>query len=525
MHHVPETFHAGIFLTNEDGVTTAILDGDGFGVAMGDILGSGLGAALVDRDGFSVEDTEGNVLWTVDTEGSVHNIPETFNAGIIVPQQFGGEDTGTMIIDNVGVSFEDPDGRETSSLTDFGLKVNMFDFLGDRQGAVSVDNDGIRVEDENGNPKFLVNTERSEHYVPEIFYAGIEVKDGSATVWSVDSEKSVHNVPEEFNAGIEVKDGSGSTVWSVDSEQSVHNIPEVFNAGIDLTNGGGVTTAFLDGDGLGVEMVNGVALVNLSGFSIENFQGNVLWSVDDEESVHNIPEVFNAGIEVNLPNGGKVIIGEDDGLQGVFLKDPIDGSLRAAIKFVGPETFLSSDNVSTTNVSAFGLFGELVSATDGDFFGNVSVGGDLTVTGKITAGSIDPLFMESFLVSSEESYESGDVLVIDPSGNGVRLSYEAYDTGVIGVVAPDATVDGNGEILAVIMGAHGPIAEDGSRLVGYVKADASYGAIQAGDLLTTSETPGHAMVASDPKIGTILGKALEPLAEGQGLIRVFITLQ
>ena len=58
-----------------------------------------------------------------------------------------------------------------------------------------------------------------------------------------------------------------------------------------------------------------------------------------------------------------------------------------------------------------------------------------------------------------------------------------------------------------------------------MKVDATYGAIQAGDLLTTSPTPGYAMKATNPQIGTILGKALEPLEDGQGLIKVFITLQ
>ncbi len=42
--------------------------------------------------------------------------------------------------------------------------------------------------------------------------------------------------------------------------------------------------------------------------------------------------------------------------------------------------------------------------------------------------------------------------------------------------------------------------------------DAAYGTIKVGDLLTSSPTPGHAMRADDPKPGTIVGKALQPLA-------------
>jgi hypothetical protein len=63
-----------------------------------------------------------------------------------------------------------------------------------------------------------------------------------------------------------------------------------------------------------------------------------------------------------------------------------------------------------------------------------------------------------------------------------------------------------------------------------VKVDARYGAVAVGDLLVTSPTTGHAMRATDSggttiKPGTLLGKALESLANGQGEILVLLTLQ
>jgi len=58
-----------------------------------------------------------------------------------------------------------------------------------------------------------------------------------------------------------------------------------------------------------------------------------------------------------------------------------------------------------------------------------------------------------------------------------------------------------------------------------VKASAINGPIRVGDLLTTSSIPGYAMRASEPLPGTILGKALEPLEEGTGVILVLVTLQ
>ncbi len=69
--------------------------------------------------------------------------------------------------------------------------------------------------------------------------------------------------------------------------------------------------------------------------------------------------------------------------------------------------------------------------------------------------------------------------------------------------------------------------------VTFVKADATLAPIAKGDLLVTSGTPGHAIKAQ-PKIidgepiyrnGTIIGKALEDLETGTGMIRVLVMLR
>ena len=66
-----------------------------------------------------------------------------------------------------------------------------------------------------------------------------------------------------------------------------------------------------------------------------------------------------------------------------------------------------------------------------------------------------------------------------------------------------------------------------------VRVDARYGAVGIGDLLVTSPTRGFAMRSEPVSVagtsihrpGTLLGKALEPLADGQGEILVLLTLQ
>jgi hypothetical protein len=66
-----------------------------------------------------------------------------------------------------------------------------------------------------------------------------------------------------------------------------------------------------------------------------------------------------------------------------------------------------------------------------------------------------------------------------------------------------------------------------------LKVDATRGAIRVGDLLVTSNKAGVAMKSRPINIGgtrihrpgTIIGKALEPLAKGEGEILVLLSLQ
>jgi hypothetical protein len=59
------------------------------------------------------------------------------------------------------------------------------------------------------------------------------------------------------------------------------------------------------------------------------------------------------------------------------------------------------------------------------------------------------------------------------------------------------------------------------------KVSAENGPVRAGDLLVTSSTPGYAMKGTDRQrmLGAVVGKALEPLTDGKGMIQVLVTLQ
>ena len=129
--------------------------------------------------------------------------------------------------------------------------------------------------------------------------------------------------------------------------------------------------------------------------------------------------------------------------------------------------------------------------------------------------------------ASQDGITPGMVMVIDPVNKGfLTISTQAYDSKVAGIVA-GAKGLGSGVRL-------GSSAEDGGdhavALAGrvYCNVDTRYGDIEAGDLLTTSPTPGHAMVVKDfsKAQGAILGKAMERLSGGgRGQILVLVTLQ
>jgi len=126
-----------------------------------------------------------------------------------------------------------------------------------------------------------------------------------------------------------------------------------------------------------------------------------------------------------------------------------------------------------------------------------------------------------------ETLEPGTVVEIDPEIPGhLRKARGAYNRRVAGVVA-GANGLSEGIVLGNLEGSesHTPIAMSGRV---WVHADATHEAIEQGDLLTTSDTPGHAMKASDPTRahGTVIGKAMTRLEKGKtGMVLVLVNLQ
>lgn len=170
--------------------------------------------------------------------------------------------------------------------------------------------------------------------------------------------------------------------------------------------------------------------------------------------------------------------------------------------------------VGINTAGGVGVFGE--GRIAGFFKGDVEVTGDIRLINADCA--------EDFKIGSDVPVEPGTVMVLG-GGDALSPSQRAYDKRVAGVVSgaggykPGIVLDkqqseSNRQPIALL----GKV---------YCKVDASYAPIEVGDLLTTSDTPGHAMKTTDPlkAFGAVIGKALRPLANGQGLIPILIALQ
>jgi hypothetical protein len=154
--------------------------------------------------------------------------------------------------------------------------------------------------------------------------------------------------------------------------------------------------------------------------------------------------------------------------------------------------------------------------TDFQVTGNVRVAGDVLLTGADCA--------EEFDSTGGAPPEPGTVVVINDDG-ALGESHGAYDKRVAGVVSGAGEYK-HGLVLDRRLSPEGrvPVALMGKV---YCKVDARYSPIEVGDLLTSSDTQGHAMKAADPlkAFGAVIGKALKSLKSGQGMIPILIALQ
>jgi hypothetical protein len=231
----------------------------------------------------------------------------------------------------------------------------------------------------------------------------------------------------------------------------------------------------------------------------------------------------NARLDVQ----GNVIVGTD-GVPGDVW---VGGSVKLGGSTGTGELIGSSRNDTKANKWGLDFFTDYIPRLSITHDGNVGIGtqtpsqalevrGSVAVSGDILLENAD--FAEDFEIAGTEVIDPGSVVILESSGL-IQESSSPYDTRVAGVVS------GAGGLRPAIRLNHQHDAPSGRlpvALLGRVacKVDADAAPVVVGDLLTTSDRPGHAMRVQDCErgLGAILGKALAPLASGRGVIPVLV---
>jgi hypothetical protein len=190
-----------------------------------------------------------------------------------------------------------------------------------------------------------------------------------------------------------------------------------------------------------------------------------------------------------------------------------------ALSTSGIALFAENAGTDSTVVLQQGGSGDLLRAFDvgtggHGFIVRISDAGEVFSDGGFFTPAAD--FAE--IVPAEGAFEPGDVLEVDPTTGLLRLSRGANSTLVAGVVSTSPgvllgeTIEGGASGARLALAGRVP-----------VKATTENGAIQPGDLLVASSTPGQAMRAgANPTPGTVIGRALEGLQDGNGSVLMLV---
>jgi hypothetical protein len=359
--------------------------------------------------------------------------------------------------------------------------------------------------------------------------AGGSGQDGSISVRSaVDFEAVLITGATNGAAGLYLSDKAGNAVIELLDLGRI-NVRQVIDGEnrylLQLDTGATASVTVGAEDASGIVTVRNAA--NADVIALDGAEGDIV--VHDESGVEVLR--FDGSLAALSVGGegkdGDIIVYDDTGLIAV----QVDGN-KAAL-FLGAEgkegDVFVRDADGRTVLHLDGDKAALRVGTSGNE-GDVMVydaDGDLRIHLDGASGEVKLLgadCAEDFEVRDAATIEPGTVLVIDEAG-GLRRSRTAYDRRVAGVVSgagglrPGIVLDKQQE-----GSDRRPVA-----LVGKVfcKVDAAGGAIAIGDLLTTSDTPGHAMRVGDPSraFGAVIGKALAPLGAGRGMVPILVALQ
>lgn len=321
---------------------------------------------------------------------------------------------------------------------------------------------------------------------------------------------------------------------------------------LTLYQNDGNTGLFLDGDSGGaglmsIRSTNGSTRIQLDGYSTTAIGGGEI-SVYDLDGTETIEMLGGE----STSQGSKLTMRSDTGVASVVIRaeefggtgeGPVielfnsDGQETVEIDGDSPGGGVFTIRSTTTGAAAASM--QAVSDGSGfltlrDAAGNVSItlDGDLSGQGRITTQVIQITggsdLSENFDIKPlHQELKAGMIVCIDPEQPGQLVtSTKAYDKTVAGIMS-----GAGGVRPGMLMGQQGSVA-DGKHPVAltgrvYCWVDADQGAIKPGDMITTSEVPGHGMKVQDQgrAQGAIIGKAMSSLETGKGLVLVLVSLQ
>lgn len=476
---------------------------------------------------FKIYDTTaaGTALWS-ETQASVGTDNQgAFNVllGSVIPipdAVFG--DTGRWLGIKVGSDAEMTPRVRLASIG-YSYRVNSIDEAtgGDIYGNVFL-HSFLRAGDLAGNDGLIQVTDGAN--ITGLLDGEDDLGGGGAKI-ALDNGANITTITLDADvtgdaAYLSMSDGSNTTV-TIEAEGATDG-----GAQILLDNSANVSTILLDADinnGAFVSMSDGVnptitldakvsgsdagAAITLKNslndttMVLDADQGNAAFFAMKDATGKEIVHLDAAGAD-----GGAQFSLRDDGGQTTISLDAesgVDGGANVS--------FRKGDGVETIRLDANWA---------GTGFGRI-VTSELQINGGADLS-------EQFNVKAKDGkLEPGMIVSIDVENPGeLVVCKQAYDHRVAGILS------GAGDIRpGMLMGQSGSEA-DGSRPVAltgrvYCWADAANGAIQPGDLLTTSDTPGYAMKVTDyhKAQGAIIGKAMTSLKEGKGLVLVLVNLQ
>jgi len=412
---------------------------------------------------------------------------------------------------NTGIYGEGPIGilgKGISSYGVYGLKADDDDndeypaVYGKNQEANSGENPGVKGESTSGYGVYGIGNASGKAGVYGSSTSGFGVRAMSTSSYAIHA----------------TSDKGGIRGWTTDN-YAIHGYKYAGSADeYAAVYGENRRTVVGDNPGVMGESSNGYGVYGLGPTSKSGVVGTTTGNTPSRNNCGVYGET-SGGVGVYGQSGATAYIGSGYGVLGVSDK----GAAFAAVKAYG---------VGATP----GIWASSVSGRGGYFTGSPAIYtfGDIYADGKITMTAADAgtggkrVYASDVaeIIETAAEVEPGDVVVISQDENAkVEKSKKENDTTVAGIISTDPRLK-MGDINDIK-------SKNPGKNYGYLalagqvpcKVDASYGEIKRGDWLTTSPTSGHAMKAADPKIGTILGKALEPFASGKGKILVLVTLQ